>query len=97
MAAFYTAVKIDEGVRRPQPVAEFFARNDLSGVLQKHAQNLERLFLHLQPDPTLAQLACSNIYLVDSEPKNMEGLRWRGHRLVEPESTPFKNSRHFLR
>src|SRR4029077_19917841 len=71
------AVEIDEGIRRPQPVAKVFPRNDFAGVLHKHTQNLERLFLQLQLDPTLAHLAGPNIDLQDSKAKKMRGLSWR--------------------
>jgi hypothetical protein len=74
-----TGVEIDEGVCRPKSVAEFFASNYLAGTLDKHAQDLKRLFLQLQLDSVPSQLTSTNIYLEVSETRNTRELRLYSH------------------
>jgi len=33
--AVQAGIKVDEGVRRPEPLTEFFASNDIAGMLQQ--------------------------------------------------------------
>jgi hypothetical protein len=67
-------VEIDEGVGWPESAAQFFSRNYLAGMLDQHVQDLERLFLELQLDSILAQLARRNVYLEGSETQNTRKL-----------------------
>src|SRR6266446_2267516 len=47
-------IKIDEGVRRPEPIAQFVTGNHFAGMLQKQAKNAERLLLEFELDSILA-------------------------------------------
>jgi len=47
-------IKIDEGVRRPEPIAQFVTGNHFPGMLQKQAKNAERLLLEFELDSILA-------------------------------------------
>ena len=38
-------VEIDKGICWPESVTKLFAGNHLAGMLEQHAQDLERLFL----------------------------------------------------
>jgi hypothetical protein len=73
-------VEITKGVPWPEFAAKFFSCNHLARMFEQHAQDLERLFLKLQLESILAQLACRNVYLEGSEPHNTRKLgRWRHH------------------
>jgi hypothetical protein len=72
-------IEIDEGVCWPESVAKLFSCNHLAGMLDQHAQDLERLLLELQLESILAQLACRNVYLEGSEPQNTRKLRLWEH------------------
>jgi hypothetical protein len=50
-------------------VAQFLARDDLSGIFQKHYQQPEWLLLQLYPVPVLQELAGGGIHLERSESK----------------------------
>jgi len=54
--AVQAGIEIDEGVRGPEPLMEFFAGNDIAGMLQQQRQYLEGLILKFQADAVLAQL-----------------------------------------
>src|SRR6266404_989356 len=54
-------VEIHEGVCRPKPVAQFFARDYLSRFLQKHGQDLEGLFLQTDFGPIAPEFAGTKI------------------------------------
>jgi hypothetical protein len=58
-----TVVEIHEGVCRPKPVAQFFARDYLSRFLQKHGQDLEGLFLQTDFGPIAPEFAGTKICL----------------------------------
>jgi hypothetical protein len=71
-------VEIDKGICWPESAAKLFSGNHLAGMLEKHAQDLERLLLKLELESILAQLACRNVYLEGSEPQNTRKLGlWR--------------------
>jgi len=56
-------IKIDEGICWPKSAAKLFSCNYFTGMLDEHAQDLERLFLQLQLDSTLTQLASRDVDL----------------------------------
>src|ERR1700722_2679182 len=60
-------IEIDEGVRRPEPVAQLLAGHDFAGLLQKLCQYLERLLLELDLQPLAAQFTGAQIELVYAE------------------------------
>src|ERR1700676_5578754 len=47
-------IEIDEGIRRPEPLAQLLAGHDFAGLLQKLREYLERLLLQLDPHPLAA-------------------------------------------
>jgi hypothetical protein len=61
-------VEINEGVALPQPVAKFFAANDLAGMLQQHSQDLARLVLQLDLDALFSQLGRAQVQLKNAKP-----------------------------
>jgi len=48
------AVKINEGVHRPELVAKLFPSHHFAGVIEQEAQDLEGLFLQLDSNAALA-------------------------------------------
>jgi hypothetical protein len=56
-------VEIHEGVRGPEFFLKFLAGYDLAGMLQKHRQDLEWLFLKANSKAVLAQFAGAKIQL----------------------------------
>jgi hypothetical protein len=47
-------IEVDEGVRRPELVAQFVSGDNLSRVLQQGSENLQWLLLQLHPQSTTA-------------------------------------------
>jgi len=61
-------VELDHGVVRPEPPADFFARDDLPIRINKHSQDLQRLLRQQQDSPvTLTQFSGSEINLKHSD------------------------------
>ncbi len=60
-------VEIHEGVRRPEPLAQLVARQDLAGTLQQHGEHLEGLLLQLEFRAVLAQLAGTQVHFANAE------------------------------
>jgi len=59
--------EIDEGVGSPQAVPKLVTGHRLTGPLEQHRQDSERLLLKSQPDAALPQLAGSKIDFQDAE------------------------------
>jgi hypothetical protein len=78
-------VEIHEGVGRPEPIAEFLARDDIAGSLQQVSKNLEGLFLQFDTHTTAAQFASSQIELEQSKAQCLRNFAFRcagvSHRL----------------
>jgi hypothetical protein len=55
-------VKIHESICGPEFLLKFLAGYDLAGMLQKHGQELEWLFLKANSKAVLAQFASANIH-----------------------------------
>ena len=49
--------KINESIARPDLLAQFFPAYDFIGALEKSSEDLERLFLQLDPDTVLPQFS----------------------------------------
>ena len=56
-------IEIDEGLGRPQAIADFFPGDGLAGTFEQHRQNLKRLLLKPDSDSPLPQLAGAKIDL----------------------------------
>ena len=54
---------------RPESAAQFVSAHQLSGALEQHGQNLERLLLQLEPQAMFHQLAGSKIDFENTEPQ----------------------------
>ena len=52
------------GVRRPELLLNFFARNELAGALKQQGQYLEGLVLQANLQPAFCEYALANISLV---------------------------------
>ena len=59
---------VDEGVVRPEALAEFFPRHDFLRTLQQGLQNLKRLARELLPHSPFAHLSCRKVHFKDAEP-----------------------------
>src|SRR5580658_596855 len=64
-----SVIKIHESVRGPELSLKFLAGYDLSGMLQKHRQYSEWLFLKANSKPVLAQFAAAKIKLENPKAK----------------------------
>src|SRR5258705_5601927 len=64
-------LEIDERAGGPEPLAQLFARDQLTGPLEHHRQNFERLFLKSDADSTFAQLAGAQVHIERSEPSHI--------------------------
>jgi hypothetical protein len=62
-------IKIHESVRGPELFLKVLAGYDIAGMLQKHRQDLEWLFLKANSKPVLAQFAGAKIQLENPEAK----------------------------
>src|SRR5581483_6386413 len=60
-------VEVNKSIGRPQPLADFFAGDQISRALQQHEQNLEGLLLQAQAHSGPAQLAGIGVSFVRSE------------------------------
>jgi hypothetical protein len=81
-------VEIDERVLRPEFLAQFLARDDVSGPLQEKTQNLEWLFLKADAGAVLAQFPRHEIHFKDPKtdgPPGLVRLRY-GHTSMLPRS-----------
>ena len=58
-----TVVEIDERATRPEPLAQLFTGDDVTGSLQQQREDLERLLLKPDADASLPQLAGLQIQL----------------------------------
>jgi hypothetical protein len=72
--------EVDERVGRPEALPEFLSRYDLTGIFQQDLENLEGLFLELEPDAPLAQLSRAQVCL---ERTKAYPPRHRAHALHE--------------
>ena len=61
-------IVIDEGIRRPKPLAQFFPAHQFAGTIEQFEQNLQRLPLQARARlPFLAQFSCAAIELIQGE------------------------------
>jgi hypothetical protein len=60
-------IKLDDGVVRPQTLANLLARDQLAPGFKKHAENLKGLLLKADPSPFLAQHSRPKIELKRTE------------------------------
>src|SRR5207244_1798340 len=72
-------VEIDEGFGLPELGAQLFAGDDFAGPLQEQGEDMERLFLELNPHALLAQLPCAQVHLEGSKPQYAGRSRFKGH------------------
>lgn len=63
-------VKIYEGVRRPQLLAQFLAGDNLALPFEKEKENLKWLFLQSYSHTALAQLSGGGVYFVHPKPED---------------------------
>ena len=78
--AVQALVEVDKRLRTPQPEAQRFARNHLSGALQQRQQHLQRLLLNRQPHPILHKRMGARVHRKPTKPK---------HRLSHDAAFPF--------
>ena len=72
-------LKIDGRVFAPHTELEFFAGNDLTGVLKQDRKNLEGLALNLDSLTSLPQLSGLQISLKETEKDPRRALNGEGH------------------
>jgi hypothetical protein len=56
-------VEIDEGLGRPQPLPDFFPRDELTRMLQEHVKSLEGLARKTHVCPIASELARTQVRL----------------------------------
>jgi hypothetical protein len=56
-------LEVNESVCRPNPISQFFPRDELAGMLQEHLQNVQGLFLKVDLCAPAAQFPCTEICL----------------------------------
>jgi hypothetical protein len=66
-ALVQAALEVQVDVRRPQPLPDLFARDELTRLLQQRAEDLERLLLDRDPPALPSKLAGREIDLEDAE------------------------------
>jgi hypothetical protein len=69
-------VKVNEGVRGPESLLQFFARDYFSGALQQQRQHLKGLALQTEFYAVLAQLARAQVELEHSKPRESALVLW---------------------
>jgi hypothetical protein len=83
-------VEVYEGIVGPEFVAEILPCHQFAGTSQQEYQNLEGLFLQTDFRPVFAQLSGSNIYLKNTESKDLVSTgRRRQRHIVMPRSLAF--------
>ena len=60
-------VEVNEGIRRPELLPQFFAGYNFTLALQQYEENLKWLFLQAQADSRFAQLSAGGIGFIDTE------------------------------
>jgi len=50
-------IKVNEGIRGPHPLPQFFPRNQFARLFEQNLQELERLLLQSDPDSVLVQFS----------------------------------------
>jgi hypothetical protein len=68
------AVKIDEGIFRPDAAPQFLAADHLSRIFQKHNQKPKRLLLQLYALSIFEEFARGDVYLKQAESIDGIGL-----------------------
>jgi hypothetical protein len=66
-------IEIAEGAGWPEPLTEFLARDQVARLFQQQRQNLEGLFLKIDPDARFSQLARPAIQLKNAKSDNTLG------------------------
>src|SRR5579872_3297280 len=61
-------VELDHGIIRPQRLADLVAEHHVTGMLEHHEKNAERLLVQPDLDALLAQFGRANIELEGAEP-----------------------------
>lgn len=72
-------VEVNESVRRPELLPQFFTGDDFTLPLQQYEENLKWLFLQSQPHSRFAQLSRGGVGFIDTESEQL-ALLARGHR-----------------
>jgi hypothetical protein len=54
-------IELDDGVVRPERLADLVAQHHLTGMVQQHEQDAEGLLVKADPDTVLAQLGGSSV------------------------------------
>ena len=90
-------LEIDERPRRPQTLAQLFARHHFAGPLEHHRENFERLILQPDADAALAQLARAQIDLEGPESLDVRRASFQGQHRKEKFTSPHARSRHFTK
>ncbi len=75
--AVHTSLKFNEGIGRPNSLLEFFAGNDLSGVLEQKHQQPERLILKFDANALTQQGPASGTSLEYA--KAIDGIERHGN------------------
>jgi hypothetical protein len=61
-------IEVDERICGPEPLAQFFARDDLPGLFKELGKDQEWLFLELDLVSLAAQFSCAQVNFEQSEP-----------------------------
>ena len=65
-------IEVDEGIFRPEFLAEFFT-SDCAGALQEQKKQLKGLVLQAHSGTTLAEFLCAGVDLKDAEARYATG------------------------
>jgi len=74
------AVKINESMGWPEPLPELVSRYHLTGMVQEKAENLEGLFLKLDPNAALAKFSRPDVQFENAEAASLRATLCRLHR-----------------
>jgi hypothetical protein len=78
-------LEVDEGIRTPQPPAQFLARDHLLVILKQDPEDLERLPAEADPGPVLPDLPSLPVEFESAEPNRpFPAVRVCHHVLLEP-------------
>jgi len=67
-------IEFDDGVVRPEPAADFIPRHHLTGPIQQHAENLERLVLQRNLSVAASQLPRTRVEFEAAKSDNVGNL-----------------------
>jgi hypothetical protein len=82
------AIKINEGVLRPERLANLLTSHQFSRTLQEEGQQLERLLLQFDFDSELTKLGGAQVYFKDTEAPGPDRISAERHN-SPPQPTAF--------